>query len=215
MTVATPLIPPFPSLDPAPSRPAQVTEGHREPECSLVELVASVQRGESDAFAELHARTWRSVHRAVVRVTGSADLADDVLQDTYLQVWVQRHQFQPEHGSVLGWLVTIGRRRAIDRVRALARGQAQQVRYSTDPTLRPTYDHQDEVTDQISATTIIRGALPVLTDLQREALILTYGADRTPTQAAALLGIPVPTLKSRLHAATARLRHCLQPVPAR
>lgn len=209
MPVASPPTSPFPPVDLALSRPTLTKRRSDESERSLVELFGRVQEGDADAFAQLHARTWRSVRRAVVRILGSADLADDVLQDTYLQAWLQRHQFQPGQGSVLGWLVTIGRRRAIDRIRTLARGQAHQVRYSTDPTLLTDSDHQDAVTNQISSTAIINEACQVLTDLQHEALLLTYGANRTPSQAAALLGIPVPTLKSRVHAAITRLRHHL------
>ena len=61
------------------------------------------------------------------------------------------------------------------------------------------------------ATTLVRRALKMLTKTQREALQLTYWDGRTAAQAAQLLGIPVPALKSRIQSAITRLRNLLNP----
>lgn len=175
-------------------------------DCPLARLLARVQDGDEVAFSELHAQTWRRLHQAANRILRSPELVEDVVQDTYLLIWRHRHRFQPGLGSAMGWMTAIARRRAIDRVRNLTTTQNLHTRYATDPTRSADADHQTTVTDAVVAETVVRQALDTLTPTQREALLLTYWDGRTAAQAAQLLGIPVPTLKSRLHSATSRLR---------
>ena len=191
------------SVDPQPATPSRG--------CSLAQVFARVQDGDAGAFAELHARTHHRLRRAVHPVVSFKDLAEDVLQDTYLHIWLKRREYRPERGSVLGWMTIIARRRAIDRVRALPRAETAQTRYTNDPTWSAVTDHQAAVIDAMHATTSVRRALKMLTKTQREALQLTYWDGRTAAQAAQLLGIPVPTLKSRIQSAITRLRNLLNP----
>ena len=178
--------------------------------CSLVQLFAKVQDGEQAAFAELHAQTRHRLQSVVYRVLGSVDLVEDVVQDSYLQVWRQRHQFQSERGSVLGWMSAIAHRRAVDRVRAVRRASERDTRYVIGDSSADT-DHQTMVVDAVHAAAVTTRALSSLTAVQREALVLTYWDGQTAAEAAGLLGIPVPTLKSRVRSAMVQLRLVLNP----
>lgn len=191
----------WPALEP--THPAEVVLA----EPTLAQLFGRVQRDEDLAFHELHARTRQPLYRAVYRVLRSHDLSHDVVQDAYAHIWVQRHQFRPDQGSVLGWMTTIARRRAIDRVRSTDRACRLETHYAaTDST---SGDLQTLVVDKLYSSTVTSPALLALTAKQQEALRLTYWDGRTATEAAALLGIPVPTLKSRIHGAITRLRELL------
>ena len=182
--------------------------------CSLTELFTRVQRGEEAAFRALHRRTRPRLHGVAYRVLRSPDLAEDVVQDTYTQIWLQRHRYQPDLGPVLGWMTTIAHRRAVDRVRAVVRAERLETRYA-DTGAAPDADHQAGVVDAVSAAEVLHQALPALTPTQQEALMLTYWNGWTPMEAALLLGIPVPTMKSRMRSALLRLRSILdQPQPA-
>ena len=172
----------------------------------LAQLLTRVQDGDEAAFAELHAQTCHRLYRAVDRILRSADLTEDVVQDAYFHIWRQRHKFQPHLGSAMGWMTTIARRRAIDRVRNLTGSRKLQTRYAMDRTSSADTDHQTTVTDAVAAETVVCRALDMLTSTQREALRLTYWDGRTAAQAAQLLGIPIPTMKSRLHSGITRLR---------
>ena len=207
--VALPAWPPI-QLDPAPpdlpgdsSRVARV-------DCPLVALFIRVQDGDQAAFSELHAQTEDRLRRVVYRVLRSVDLVEDVLQDSYLQIWRHRHRFEPELGSVSGWMSTIAHRRAIDRVRTAHRATERNARYvaafsSTDN------DHQTVVVDAVHAAVVASRAMKALTAVEREALVLTYWGGQTAAEAARLLGVPVPTLKSRIRSARLRLRVLLDP----
>ena len=180
---------------------------------SLGQLIERVQRGDEAAFAELHRQTRRRLQAVVRQVLHSPDLVEDVVQDAYAQIWTQRHQFRPERGSALGWMITIARRRAIDRVRALASTANLEARYTSGTHSITETDHQTRVVDAVHPAAVTSRALTTLTTHQREALLLTYRDGRSAAEAAQLLGIPVPTLKSRIHSAITRLRQLLDPQP--
>ena len=96
---------------------------------------------------------------------------------------------------------------AIDRVRATNRARRLETRYA--PAVPTSDDLQTLVVDKLYSSAVTSPALLALTPKQREALRLTYWDGRTAAEAAALLGIPVPTLKSRIHGAITRLRELL------
>ena len=213
--MSAPALPAPPAMLPgSPLLPPEAAGDDRLPElagCSLAQLFERVQHGDEAAFAELYRQTRRRLHAVVHQVLRSPDLTEDVVQETYGHIWAHRHQFRPELGSVLGWMSTIARRRAIDRVRALVRTRSLETRYADSSATSAETDHQTRVVDAVHATAVTSHALTTLTPTQREALLLTYWGGRTAAEAAQLLGIPLPTLKSRIHSATSRLRRLLDP----
>ena len=207
--VVLPAWPPI-QLDLAPPGSAGALSRDARVDCPLVALFARVQDGDQAAFSELHAQTEDRLHNVVYRVLRSVDLVEDVVQDSYLQIWRHRHRFEPGLGSVMGWMSTIAHRRAVDRVRAVRCATQRDARYvaafcSTDN------DHQTVVVDAVHAAVVASRAMGALTAVEREALVLTYWGGQTAAEAARLLGVPVPTLKSRIRSARLRLRVLLDP----
>lgn len=92
--------------------------------CALALLLQQSAGGAEGVFAQLHRRTWRRLYAVVIRVVRSPELASEVTQEVYLVIWQQCGRFRTDEGSALGWMVTIARRRAIDRVRAVGRASA-------------------------------------------------------------------------------------------
>jgi len=178
---------------------------------SIDVLFGQVQRDSEGAFPQLHARTHRSVHAAVHQVLRSADLTREVVQEVYLEVWLRRLAFDPDRGSVLGWMTTIARRRAVDRVRSVTSARGREDRYARDEPDPVQPDHQDRSAASLDAVEPVRRALAQLTPVQQEALVLTYWRGHSAPEAASLLGIPVATMKSRMHGARVRLRGLLDP----
>lgn len=172
--------------------------------CPLGALLQQTAVGAEGAFAELHRLTRVRLHAVVLRVVRSPELASEVTQEVYLVIWQQSGRFRTGEGSALGWMVTIARRRAIDRVRSVCRASAQEHRWaaSTPP---GTVDDWDAVVDRLDATRVL-GALDRLTWRQREALVLVHLEQRPVAEAAGLLGIPVNTAKTRVRDGLQRLR---------
>src|SRR4051794_35427984 len=85
-----------------------------------VELITAVSKERSqEALEELYRRHRPMLRSVISRVMNSDTDADDVLQDVFIQVWNQADSYSSEKGHLLGWLITLARRRALDRVRQM------------------------------------------------------------------------------------------------
>src|SRR6476659_11125439 len=87
---------------------------------SDVDLITAVSQDRSQQALEELYRRYRAMLRSVInRVMNSDSDCDDVLQDVLIQVWNQAGSYSAEKGHLLGWLITLARRRALDRVRQM------------------------------------------------------------------------------------------------
>lgn len=142
----------------------------------------------------------------VLRFTGGdRGRAEDVVQETLLQAWRHPEALDPARGPVRPWLLTVARRVAIDQYRAR---QARPAEISDDGLAELAAD--DDGVDAALDRWLITDALGTLTPEHREALVQTYYAGRTVTEAAVVLGIPPGTVKSRVFYALRALKLALE-----
>src|SRR5881398_416841 len=80
-------------------------------------LMKHISRRRHDALAELYGRHSKRLRATIDGVVHEEAEADDVLQEIFIQVWEEAGRYSPKAGKPLGWMVTIARRRAIDRLR--------------------------------------------------------------------------------------------------
>jgi RNA polymerase sigma-70 factor (ECF subfamily) len=186
-------------------------------------LLARFRRGQREAFGVLVARYERELYGYLRRYLGDANLADDVFQNTFLQLYTKIATYEPGR-PVRPWLYTIATHQAIDALRRNGRHQAlslDQQRDETDggelnnltaalesPTPGPLDLAQGEERRQHVRTTV--DALP---DFLRQVVILAYYQGLKYREVADMLGIPVGTVKSRLHAALLKLQEALATAP--
>ena len=83
----------------------------------LVWLLAAVARADEAAFERLYAATRAKLYGVVLRILRRQDLAEEVIQETYVKVWNNAAQFNPSVSSPITWMAAIARNRAIDIVR--------------------------------------------------------------------------------------------------
>jgi RNA polymerase sigma-70 factor (ECF subfamily) len=208
------------ALDPPPVRPLvtagrpawPISSSRQEhlSDCPLALLLFEAHRGMEDAFAELHQRTRARLYATVLRVVRSPELAGEVTQEAYLEIWQQSGRYQEDKGSALGWMMMIARRRAVDRVRSVTRALALERRYIERNAVLSRVDSWDDVCARLEAEEV-RGLLTALTPVQRQALTVTYLQQRPAAEAAKLLQVPVSTLKSRMRDGLFRLRAMHRP----
>ena len=86
----------------------------------LVSLLAAVANGDETAFEKLYAATSAKLYGVVLRILRRPELADEVMQETYLKIWNGAAQFDASRASPITWMVAIARNRAIDLVRKKA-----------------------------------------------------------------------------------------------
>lgn len=171
----------------------------------LTELLRRSARGDEAAFAQLYDATASRLHGLVLRVLRDPAQADEVTQEAFLEIWRTAARFDPARGRALSWLMTIGHRKAVDRVRAAEAATQRE----------HTYQQRNvEVEHDITAETVhddlearrVRAALEDLTPIQRQAIELAFFGGYTHTEVAALLDLPVGTAKTRIRDGLIRLR---------
>jgi RNA polymerase sigma-70 factor (ECF subfamily) len=141
----------------------------------------------------------------VLRLTdGDRGRAEDVVQETLLQAWRHPEAVDPARGPARPWLMTVARRLVIDQWRA-RRARPDEIGDEGLAALG-TADGVDEALDRW----LVADALATLTPEHRAALVHTYYAGRTVTEAAVVLGVPPGTVKSRVFYALRALKLALE-----
>ena len=109
-----------------------------------LDLMAEVSAGSVKAFGRLYDRLCARAYRVAYVVCGEKGDAEDVVQEAFLILWKSRSIYRLERGSVAGWLLTVARDRAIDRVRHDRRDAA---RWAGDETVEARPAPEDVHTD--------------------------------------------------------------------
>src|SRR5438067_9549884 len=168
-------------------------------------VVALAARSAETALAELYDRFGRVAYGLALRMLRDQALAEDAVQEGFLDVWRNAQRFVPERAKASTWILTLVHRRAVDIVRREERRRADALE------LAPVQvsDAADESAWLRLERERVQGALKQLSDPQREALELAYYGGFTQAELAERLGQPVGTIKSRMFAGLARLRELL------
>jgi len=173
----------------------------------LTTLFERVQHGDQTAFAEIYDAVAPMVFAAVSRVLRDPAMSEEVTQEVFVEVWTHAARFDPEKSSVSTWAVTIGRRRAIDRVR---KEQSQRNRVEQLARNRPEVA---ALTDEAAVTRIegqrVQRALADLPPDQREVIELAFIEGLSHSTIADRLGLPLGTVKGRVRGGLQRLGSAL------
>jgi RNA polymerase sigma-70 factor (ECF subfamily) len=189
--------------------------------CSDEELLARFRDGDEEAFELLVHRYERELYGYLRRYLGDDNLADDVFQNTFLQLVTKVGQYE-EGRPVRPWLYTIATHQAIDALRRAGRHQAVSLDQGREEspngevhklvemleTSRP--GPSDQVQGEEDKDRIRRG-VEQLPPFLRQVVILAYYQGLKYREIAEILDIPVGTVKSRLHAALAKLQETWNP----
>jgi len=170
-------------------------------------LMRRIADGDETALAAVYDRYGGLVYSVAFRVLRSTDLAEEVSQDIFYQLWRTAPAFDPSRGSLSGWLLVCARNRAISRLRGRAVEPAAELREQTVVLKMNLEDHLTQA-QQISR---VRAALEKLQPAQRQALELAYFEGLTHTEIARRTGEPLGTVKTRLRAAVEFLKRALNP----
>ncbi|MEU5844936.1 sigma-70 family RNA polymerase sigma factor [Saccharopolyspora shandongensis] len=158
------------------------------------------------ALKNLYADHYPRLLSYVTRIVSDLHHAEDVVQETMLRAWRHVDQLTPERGSVWGWLTRVAHNIAIDRIRA-RRARPAEV---DEATPGAPHDHNADHSDSVIDAMFVAGMVNKLVPAHRSVLYAVYFADSTASGAAGALGIPVGTVKSRLHHALRNLKHELE-----
>ena len=173
----------------------------------LVELVAQKDAG---ALEALYGRYGRAAYSLARRILTEETLAQDVVQEVFLSLWRDARRFDAGRGTVATYLLSMTHHRAVDVVR---REENLRRWRTSDEGLELAPDPKARVEDEVEASerrAEVRAALGELPAAQREALLLAYFGGYTQREVAALVGVPLGTVKTRMAAGMRKMRASLQ-----
>src|SRR6188768_3546605 len=156
-------------------------------------LVALVARNDETALAELYDRVGRVAYGLAFRVLRDDRLAEDAVQEAFLQVWRSAATFRAERAKASTWILTLVHRRAVDLVRREERRQADPL--TDDSALGQAPEDTEEAAWLRFERERVQAALKQLPDVQREALELAYYGGFSQSELAERLGVPLGTIK--------------------
>ena len=176
------------------------------------DLLQAISRGDESALAALYDRYRLILFGLIMRILHDRQEAEDVLQETFLQVWRRADDFEPSRGRAFTWLVTIARSRALDRLRMLG-SRSRFVEADEQPSNDKVIDATQQWVKSEQGE-IVRQALRELPEEQRRTLLLAYFEGLTQAEIAERLGDPLGTVKTRMRSGLIKLRELLRD-PAR
>ena len=191
-------------------------------------LVRALAAGSEDALAALYDRHVNAIHAVALRLTNDRQLAEEVVQETFLALWNRAELYDPAVASLATWLRTIARNRTVDRLRAAGRR----------PPLVPLPGLGDEgdsdagferlrpdavvlggavpdagpeaAAEAAEVRAAVAAALATMPEVERTVIILAYREGLTQSEIAERLDWPLGTVKTRTRRALAHLRYALE-----
>jgi RNA polymerase sigma-70 factor (ECF subfamily) len=170
------------------------------------DLLLRVASGDQQAFSALYDVIAPRVLGTVRRLLIDHAQSEEVTQEVFLEVWQSAGRFEPNKGGATTWILTMAKRRAIDRIRSAQASRDRDTRVG----IRDYEAGFDSVAESVEISIErerVGDAMSSLTDVQRQAIALAYDGGYSHSEIAVLLGVPVGTVKTRLRDGMIRLRN--------
>lgn len=177
-------------------------------------LMLDLVRQEAGALEELYQRYRAILRGVIVRIVGDELDAEDVLQEVFLQLWTRADHYSAARGKPLGWLITLARRRAIDRLRQRAAYRRATERFETEENRHPGAAPWNgsaigSAAFQGDIQELVRGAMLRLPEKQREVVSRAFMGGMSQREIAAQMDIPLGTVKTRIELGRRKLASIL------
>jgi RNA polymerase sigma-70 factor, ECF subfamily len=174
-----------------------------------LELFLAIQAQQVKALEVLYDRYSKLVYSTAIAILNNVEEAEEVTQETFLRLWQRSEIYQPQRGSLSGFLMTLTRSRSLDRLRSRS---AHHQKLERIQTLGPDvldYNSPLEFVTVEERSNLVREALKQLSPGDRQLLETAYYEGLSQSEIAARDGVPLGTVKSRARQALKKLRTLL------
>ena len=186
-----------------------------EPDDNLSRLLIAIAGRDRAAFRDLYAERSAKLFAVSLRICRDRAIAEDALQDAFVEIWRKAESFDPARGKAASWLATIARNRAIDQVRRRGRGPT----FGSGSGAGGGADEEDilasipdpaQAGDGGTEALALGQCLDRLDPRDKEMVLLAYYEGYSREDLSARYDAPVNTIKTWLRRGLASLRSCLE-----
>lgn len=176
-------------------------------------LMARIQKRDEAALTMLYYRHGKLLRSVIGRCVYDQQHSEDLLQEVYVEIWNRADHYSEEKGRALGWLITLARRRALDRVRRF------QAYFRAEQRLRDQEENSplnDQVADgdaelvHRDLSSRLENALAQLPPAQADAVRMAYHDGLSQREIVARTGIPLGTIKTRIELGLRKLKSAMR-----
>lgn len=175
----------------------------------LQDCIARVIQQDQTALNMLYDHLLGQVYGLALRITRQVQLAEEVVQDTFWQVWRQAPRFDPERGSALAWIMTIARSRALDKLRQLEPNEVELEDERLALTPCPDIGSPLALLNTAQQGQALDAALLTLEPVPRQLVALAFWRGLSHEEIAGIMNLPLGTVKSHIRRALTTLRQYL------
>ncbi len=168
------------------------------------DLVAALRQKDDQAFGYLYEHYAGALHGVIKQIVGDAELGNDVLQETFVNIWRRIESYDESKGRLFTWMLNVARNAAIDKTRSKGFQQSQRQIPLDGEAIQIQPSVRQGIDDFGLKKMILR-----LKDEQRLLIDLSYFQGYTHEQIATALHIPLGTVKTRIRSALTQLRALL------
>jgi RNA polymerase sigma-70 factor (ECF subfamily) len=179
-------------------------------DAALRALMAQCTRGDTRAFAELYGRTGARLYGVAVGIVRRRDWAEDVLQESYLNIWMHLRDYRATTSAPLTWMTAIVRNRALDWVRRPNLEQGQEGYDEFVESLPGGEPQPDQALEASRDGRALAAYLQRLSGNERQALVLAYARGLSHRELAWHLNQPIGTVKTWIRRGLHKLKGRLQ-----
>ena len=172
---------------------------------SLTGLLVGVGGGSRDDFEELYKRLAGPIFTRATAILRDPGHAEEVTQEVFLEIWQRAGSFDRSLGSAASWVMRLTHARSVDRVRHVQAGRLRDASYFRDERDGEVESLLDSCIRRAECSKV-GAAMSELTGLQQEAITMTVYRGYSFREASEILGIPLPTLKTRVRGGLIALR---------
>lgn len=184
-------------------------------DAQLEAWIAAIVDHDERALLALYEATLSRVYGLVLRLVRRTQLAEEVAEDVYFQVWRQAPRFDAQRGRPLTWLLSMARSRAIDALRREARFEHEELDEEAAPVQAPAAESGDELLAVAQGHAELHRALQLLKPQPRQLVALAFFNGLSHEEIASQTQLPLGTVKSQIRRALISLRESLGDTGAR
>jgi RNA polymerase sigma factor (sigma-70 family) len=169
-------------------------------------LLEGLKAKEERAFSVFYDRYAPTLLGIIVRIVRDPDQAEDLLQDTFVKIWKNIHQYDPNRGRLFTWMLNIARNTALNSLRSTNNVGASQIQTLDSVVYTETAKSEPIDVNHLGMTETVQRLDPK----HREVVDLIYFLGYTQQEVADQLQLPLGTVKTRTRTALQQLKHYFQ-----